>query len=486
MLCLSLLAAAPAFAQYGLVWSDEFDGTSVDPFKWEFMLGDGSNYGISGWGNNELQWYTNRTENCYVADGLLHIVARRDYWQGHEYTSARLRTLNRADFSYGRIEASIKLPAPCQGIWPAFWMLPTDSPYGGWASSGEIDIMEAVNQPYRVYGTLHFGGGWPNVVSSGSDYSDGTNFSAGFHTYALLWEPDAMRWYVDGQLYHALTSSGWHSDAAPENPRAPFDTAFHLLLNVAVGGNWPGYPDGTSVFPREMVVDWVRVYQEGVSPTQGPFHGAPLAIPGQIEVEDFDTGADGEAYHDCDPTNQGGQYRPSSGVDIEVCSDGGYDVSWMCANEWLEYTVDIASTGPYVIEARVAAPAAGGRFWLELDEGQVSSFISVPATGGSQSWATISGLAILHAGEHVLRFANSAASDPYSITWLAFYARADINRDFAVNGDDLDVFGDALSGPGNTTPPSGVTLEHFANSDFDGDDDVDVVDFHSLQNLRGQ
>ncbi len=485
LLTAALLPIATSLAEYTLVWSDEFDGPDIDPANWEFMYGDGSDYGNPGWGNNEWQWYTDRSENCYISGGQMHIAARRDYWQGHEYTSARLRTLYRADFLYGRIEASIKLPST-QGIWPAFWMLPTDSPYGGWAASGEIDIMESINTADRVYGTIHYGGTWPENVHSGGDYADGTDYSADFHTYTLQWEPDAMLWYVDGQLYYAVTSSGWYSDADPGNTRAPFDNAFHMLLNVAVGGNWPGYPDGSSVFPQELVIDWVRIYQdEAPPPEQQPYHGTPLAIPGRIELEDFDIGADGVAYHDCDAANNGGQYRPSSGVDIEECGEGGYNVGWLCETEWLEYTVDIAIPGPYIAEARVASQSTGGPFSLELDETPISSPFNVPVTGGWQTWTTISREVILSAGEHVLRFANGGTSEEYNINWLAFYAFADINRDFAVDVLDLGLSTASLSGPDDTTPPAGVTPTEFANSDFDGDGDVDVLDAAEFQYLLG-
>ena len=148
----ALLGIGSAVGQTTLVWSDEFDGPTVDPANWEFMIGNGAEYGIPGWGNNELQYYTSRAQNVYVSGGALHIVARRESYAGYEYTSARLRTMNRREFLYGRIEARMILPSG-QGLWPALWMLPTNSPYGGWAASGEIDIMESVNIPTRVYGT---------------------------------------------------------------------------------------------------------------------------------------------------------------------------------------------------------------------------------------------------------------------------------------------------------------------------------------------
>ncbi|TFH04613.1 MAG: glycoside hydrolase family 16 protein, partial [Spirochaetales bacterium] len=147
-----------------------------------------------------------------------------------------------------------------QGIWPAIWMLPTDSEYGGWAASGEIDIMELVGHiPGRVHGTLHFGGEWPNNTSIGDSFklTGGRRFSEEFHVFTLIWEPGVFRWYVDGEHYQ--TRKFWRTSG--HDFPAPFDRRFHLLLNVAVGGNWPGTPNETTVFPQEMVVDYVRVYQ---------------------------------------------------------------------------------------------------------------------------------------------------------------------------------------------------------------------------------
>lgn len=235
-----------------LVWSDEFDGAQLDAGKWTPQIGDGCNIGLCGWGNNELQWY--QAGNAFVSNGTLKIVARRDDVGGRRYSSARLNTKQKGDWTYGRFEARIKLPTG-QGIWPAFWMLPTDETYGGWPQSGEIDIMELVGkEPATAYGTIHFGLPWPNNRQAGGSYSllDGI-FNDDFHTFAVEWAPGAIRWYIDDYLYSTKTT-------ADVSPRWPFDRRFHLLLNVAVGGNWPGNPDNTTVFPQTMEVDYVRVY----------------------------------------------------------------------------------------------------------------------------------------------------------------------------------------------------------------------------------
>lgn len=243
-----------------LVWQDEFNGASLNLNNWEPMIGDGTAYGLNaGWGNNELQYYTSRPENVQVSGGNLHIVARKENYQGRQYTSARLRTKGKHDFLYGRIEARIKVPAG-QGFWPAFWMLPSTTNYGGWASSGEIDIMETVNSATTSYGTIHFGGTYPSNVQSGGSKLVSGGLASNFHVFRIDWDPDEIRWSVDGVQFFAESSKVWYSSVGILNERAPFDNKFHILLNLAVGGNWPGNPNAGTVFPSEMLVDWVRVY----------------------------------------------------------------------------------------------------------------------------------------------------------------------------------------------------------------------------------
>ena len=246
-------------SSWTLVWSDEFDAARLDPEVWFFENGDGSQYGIPGWGNNELQWYLE--DSAELRDGKLVITARRESAGGKSYTSARINTRDRFAFRYGRIEASIRLPGG-QGIWPAFWMLPQDDLYGTWAASGEIDIVEAVNLGgtggNTVFGTIHYGGEWPANRSSTNNYLVPTNATADFHTYALEWDSSVpeLRWYVDDVLYSVQNS--WSTTGAPYP--APFDETFYVLFNVAVGGNFPGPPNSSTVFPVEMEVDYVRVY----------------------------------------------------------------------------------------------------------------------------------------------------------------------------------------------------------------------------------
>lgn len=260
---LALVVWVPtASAAYSLVWSDEFDGTELDAANWSYDLGDGCP-SICGWGNNELEYY--RAENVDVLGGNLIITTRAESYGGRSFTSGKIHTRDKRSFLYGRVEMRAKIPTG-DGMWPAFWMMPQDEAYGEWAASGEIDIMESSNATTSVGGALHYGGGWPdNTFTSGSYSLGGANFADDFHVYAVEWEPDVMRWYVDGVNFMTRTSSQWYSDAAPANPLAPFDQAFYIILNTAVGGWYTGCMETaciTADLPQHYFVDYVRVYQE--------------------------------------------------------------------------------------------------------------------------------------------------------------------------------------------------------------------------------
>jgi beta-glucanase (GH16 family) len=266
-----------------LVWSDEFEGDQLDRARWEPELGSGfsdpvTGAWVPGWGNNELQTYTDAPANLSVQHSCLHIRALSEKNGDSAYTSARIRT-RRADgtvlFSraYGRFECRARMTAG-QGLWPAFWMLPSESQYGGWAASGEIDVMEVVGaRPTEVLGSIHFGAAWPHRDHRTVVHSFGEGDSAEqFHVYAVEWDPGVIRWFVDDRLY-AEQRFWWSSSRrvaegglAPRDERdlnpwpAPFDRPFHLVLNLAVGGGLPGPPDDSTPFPAEFVVDYVRVY----------------------------------------------------------------------------------------------------------------------------------------------------------------------------------------------------------------------------------
>ena len=242
-----------------LVWADEFDGETLDLAKWSYQLGDGSSEGLTGWGNNEAEYY--QEANAVVNDGLLTIIAKEEKVKGYNYTSARIRTKAKGDWKYCRVEIRAKMPIG-KGLWAALWMMPTDNVYGGWAASGEMDMVEYLgHEPNKVHGTLHFGGQWPQNRYKGKEYVlvDG-DFQEDFHEFIYEWEEGEIRWYVDGNLFQTQGSGDWWSSAG-DFP-APFDQRFHIIMNLAVGGNWPGYPDATTQFPQELVIDYVRVYQK--------------------------------------------------------------------------------------------------------------------------------------------------------------------------------------------------------------------------------
>ena len=257
IVCSTTEAGNPAV--WSLVWSDEFEGPSgspVDSSKWSFELGG------NGWGNNELETYTSRTANSDLEGGTLVIKALKETFTGSDgisrnYTSARLLTRNKFTQAYGRFEARIKIPYG-QGIWPAFWMLGDNISTAGWPNCGEIDIMENIGkEPSIVHGTFHgpgYSGG--NGIGAAYTLSNGQKFSDDFHTFAVEWEPNVVRFYVDGLLYRTQTPAD-----LPAGKSWVFDHPFFIILNVAVGGGWPGNPDSTTVFPQKMLIDYVRVYQ---------------------------------------------------------------------------------------------------------------------------------------------------------------------------------------------------------------------------------
>ena len=295
-----------------IVWNDEFDGVSIDSTKWTHEVDCG------GGGNQEKQCYTDSAENSFVEDGKLKIVAKSESGQPLPYSSARLVSKEKGDWTYGRFEIRAKAPYG-QGSWPAIWMLPTDGVYGGWPNSGEIDIFESVNlkvpltgggEESNVHGTLHYGKDWPNNDSSGLSYllPSGENPVDDFHTYAIEWEEGEMRWYVDGVLYQTqlksnvdyntdgqpdgLIHKGWYTEHDGELlwNDAPFDERFHMILNFVVGGSWPenvnqGGVD-PSVFNRSNAfeIDFVRVYECSVNPTTG--QGCATVTDGYLDPID--------------------------------------------------------------------------------------------------------------------------------------------------------------------------------------------------------
>jgi beta-glucanase (GH16 family) len=234
-----------------LVWQDDFSkDPRIDPTRWNFEING------KGGGNHELEYYTDSPKNARIENGELLITAIKND-DAHPFTSARMTTSHKFACQYGRIEAMIKIPTAQQGNWPAFWMMPQDSAYGDWPRSGEIDIMEFVNQSEKLYGACHYGGEHGDVHSGARAIYPGHNFSQDYHLYAVEWEPREIRWYVDNHYYGCITA--WHTPLAAFP--APFDQKFYIILNFAVGGDWPKNPDASSQFPKSMHVKYVRVYQ---------------------------------------------------------------------------------------------------------------------------------------------------------------------------------------------------------------------------------
>jgi beta-glucanase (GH16 family) len=249
----------PPASGWALVWSDEFatpDGTTPDKTKWTYDLGG------NGWGNQELETYTSRAQNAQIQGGNLVITAQAETYTGTDgitrnYTSARLKSQGLFAQAYGRFEARIKIPKG-QGIWPAFWMLGNDISTNDWPKCGEIDIMENIGrEPGINHGSLH----GPSTVAPTSDLTanyvlpSGQNLSDDFHIYAIEWEPGTVRFYFDSNNYATFSQAQW-----PAGGQWVFDHPFFIILNVAVGGSWPGSPDSTTQLPQQMLVDYVRVY----------------------------------------------------------------------------------------------------------------------------------------------------------------------------------------------------------------------------------
>ncbi len=234
---------------YSLVWADEFEGSTLNLNDWSYEIGN------SGWGNNELQYYQSGNKNVTVSNGKLTITAKKESINGANYTSARIKTQGKKSFTFGRIDIRAKLMTG-QGYWPALWMLGESISSVGWPACGEIDIMELVgHKPSTVVGTAHWGLPGKNSTYISRNYTlSGTDFSKEFHVFSIVWVKDQIQWFVDDQLFSTITKND-------VNVNYPFNDPHFFIFNIAIGGNWPGSPDANTVFPKSMVVDFVRVFQ---------------------------------------------------------------------------------------------------------------------------------------------------------------------------------------------------------------------------------
>lgn len=310
-----------AATNWGLVWSDEFNGSSLNTANWSAEIGTGS----GGWGNNELQYYTNRSQNLQVTGGNLVITALKENYGGMGYTSARIKTQNLKTFTYGKIEARMKLPTG-QGLWPAFWMLGSNITSVGWPKCGELDIMERVNNNAFVNGTVHWDA---NGHAEFGRVSGNLDFS-GYHVYSVEWDSSYIRWFVDGVQFNEFYIANNTGNTEE------FQRSFFILLNLAVGGNWPGSPNSSTPFPSQMLVDYVRVYQATTTPAfvNGGVYTLTAKCSGKVlDVLDVSTasGAKMQQWTNYTATNQrfrvedmgGGYYKLTamhSGLVLDVPS----------------------------------------------------------------------------------------------------------------------------------------------------------------------
>lgn len=507
LLLTALVGAAPLVGaqDWQLVWSDEFDYEgALDSTKWTFETGG------HGWGNQELQHYTDRLDNARADGEHLVIEAIKEDYNGNAYTSARVNSA--ASWTYGRFEIRAKLPSG-RGTWPALWMLASQSTYGTqyWPDNGEIDIMEHVGyDPNVVHATVHTKAFNHNIGTQVGESIQVPTAMTDFNVYAVEWRPNEIRAYVNGEHYFTFANSESYTWR-----EWPFDRDFHLLLNIAVGGAWGGAQGvDDTIFPQEMVIDYVRVYQEAnpypevslVSPSGGttveaggtvelvatasdsddieevrffqddgvlgadifapyglnvegvvdgcyvlraratdaagyatlsepvevtvgagcpegstaPYLMRPAAVPGPVQAEHYDLGGADVAYRDLGETNTGGGIRQGGGVDIRPSLDlgGGYDVTDITAREWLTYTVEVAETGSYRVQARVAG-SEGGTLRLSVDGEDLFGDVALPTTTGDGAYVNaFLGNVDLTAGRHTVRLDMRSAG--FSLNLLRF------------------------------------------------------------------
>ncbi|RSK36105.1 carbohydrate-binding protein [Hymenobacter metallilatus] len=364
---LCLLTSLSSRAQtYQQVWADEFNGSISS--SWVFETGGG------GWGNNEKQYY--QRANATVTSTELQITARKQSVGGMPYTSARMKTQGTREFKYGKVEARIKMPLG-QGLWPAFWMLGANINTVSWPACGEIDVMEHINAENKVYGTVH----WDS--NGHAEYGGNTITTPdAYHVYSVEWEPTYIRWFVDGVKYHEINIT--NGTGGTEE----FQRPFFLLLNLAVAGNWPGQTVDESKLPATMSVDYVRVFQKTTTP--------PAATTLQAE-----------------------SYSAMNGVQLETTTDagGGQNVGYIDAGDWMAYNgINFPTSGQYLIEYRVASPS-GGTLSSDLNAGAIQlGNTSIPATGGWQSWTTVSKTVNVNAGTY--NFGVFAQTGGWNINWI--------------------------------------------------------------------
>jgi beta-glucanase (GH16 family) len=460
LLALIIFSNSSQAQSWDLTWSDEFNGSISS--DWVFETGAG------GWGNNELQYY--RRENASVENGKLVITARRENYGGAQYTSARMKTQGKKSWKYGKIEARIAMPS-FQGIWPAFWMLGDKISTSGWPACGEIDIMEHINDGGNTHGTIH----WLDNGGNHAQYTASTNTSVtAYHTYTVEWDASAIRWYVDGVKFHEANI------ANSVNGTSELHENFFLLLNMAVGGTWPGFNIDNNGFAAKMYVDYVRVYKKGSAPSgiatayrDCDFGGAAVALPAgdytlsslqshgvkndDISSFHLQSGYEIILYDNSDFTGasltrssninclvdegwndrtsslrirkvtsspsftrtiQAESYSEMSGIQVENTTDagGGQNVGYIETGDWMTYK-NINFPSSGSYKVEYRVAGNGGRLSLDLNSGsKVLGALNVPSTGGWQNWTTISHTVNVSAGTYKLGI--YAAAGGWNINWI--------------------------------------------------------------------
>ena len=359
------------------VWADEFDGTAVSATNWKFDTGNNG-----GWGNHE--WENYQVANATVGGGVLAITARKEYLNGSwQYTSARLKTRNLQDFRFGKIEARIKMPLG-RGLWPGFWMLGSNETAARpWPLCGEMDIMEHVNADNVTHATEHWdNGGHVQYGTTGTIQAP----TDGYHTYTMTWDTNYIHTFVDGVGYHDFNIAGGVGSTEE------FQKRFYVLLNMAVGGDFPNVPSvDDSQLPATMYVDYVRVYEEAAAPVVAP------AV--QLEAENAN------AAH---------------GMLAEACQDagGGEDMGTISAGDYLKFNLNFPAPGSYVVEYRVASGATGGTLSCDLNGGAVTlGSSSFGGTGSWQSWTTVSKVVTVPAAG-TYDFGVFAQTGGFNLNWV--------------------------------------------------------------------